>query len=330
MKHLKQFIYLDEYKMYSLSSQLFEGLTEYLLKYGEATKAEEEKQKGPFASGNLWAHVTSDREGQQEKRILHDHTYTLFESELDKLGGLIQCDSSSAEDTIAKIVPGALVRVKGWAQFNDMKAIGDLIKSFNDVGYAMAYLTTHKATGTNDHQTEEIVRAQKDRNRKSRMKAIQKAMSDATTKFAEENNLRLDDKFLESLGKVLSYGYSEDFELQIRPYGKVPGRPFFSSLLKRSFLREEEAFITRKFSRQAPGTFCLLGIVCQCLDQSEPEGSSIPAEPQNMRQAVGTMLSALCDIEQGFLGRWEEEVVLDPVALYREIEIPDEREGTGR
>ena len=31
MDNIKSFIYLDEYKMYSISSQLFEGLTEYIL-----------------------------------------------------------------------------------------------------------------------------------------------------------------------------------------------------------------------------------------------------------------------------------------------------------
>jgi hypothetical protein len=30
MDNIKSFIYLDEYKMYSISSQLFEGLTEYI------------------------------------------------------------------------------------------------------------------------------------------------------------------------------------------------------------------------------------------------------------------------------------------------------------
>lgn len=30
MPKIKSFIYLDEYKMYSISSQIFEGITEYL------------------------------------------------------------------------------------------------------------------------------------------------------------------------------------------------------------------------------------------------------------------------------------------------------------
>lgn len=44
----KLFIYLDEYKMYSLSSQLFEGLTEEIVQISSRSKEETEEQKGPL------------------------------------------------------------------------------------------------------------------------------------------------------------------------------------------------------------------------------------------------------------------------------------------
>ena len=44
MEPIKSFIYLDEYKMYSISLQMSGGITEYLMKYEEATKAESEEQ----------------------------------------------------------------------------------------------------------------------------------------------------------------------------------------------------------------------------------------------------------------------------------------------
>ena len=40
---IKSFIYLDDYKMYSFSSQLFEGITQYILK--EESLASEEKHE---------------------------------------------------------------------------------------------------------------------------------------------------------------------------------------------------------------------------------------------------------------------------------------------
>lgn len=43
---IKSFVYLDEYKMYSISSQLFEGLTEYVLSGKKSEYAKSEEQKG--------------------------------------------------------------------------------------------------------------------------------------------------------------------------------------------------------------------------------------------------------------------------------------------
>ena len=42
---IKSFIYLDEYKLASLSSQLFEGMTEYVLKSAVDTHTENTTQK---------------------------------------------------------------------------------------------------------------------------------------------------------------------------------------------------------------------------------------------------------------------------------------------
>ncbi len=63
MQTIKNFIYLDEYKMYSISSQIFEGITEYLMNYEESTKEESEEQKGPISSGRVVADILKSESG---------------------------------------------------------------------------------------------------------------------------------------------------------------------------------------------------------------------------------------------------------------------------
>ena len=53
MKKLRSFVYLDNYKMYSISSQLFEGLTEYVVRSESKSQRDEESQKGPIGSGRV-------------------------------------------------------------------------------------------------------------------------------------------------------------------------------------------------------------------------------------------------------------------------------------
>ena len=50
---IKSFIYLDEDKMYSISSQLFEGMTQYILQENVESYNEEHQQKGNFLV-DLW------------------------------------------------------------------------------------------------------------------------------------------------------------------------------------------------------------------------------------------------------------------------------------
>jgi hypothetical protein len=307
--------------MYSLSSQIFEGLTESFLRYGETAKGDEEKQKGELGSGRFLTHAASDIQGREERRVLHDYRYTLFESELNKMNALVKCDASSDDETIASMVPGALVKVTGWADFNDMRAIGDTIDQFNDLGQAIAYLTTYEARTGMDQEAAEKMKAGKDRNRRAKMREVHKAASDINT-LAENMGLRMDEKLLKNLGKLLNYGYTQHFELQILPYGTDPQKPFFSALLNRSCLREDESFIVKKFSRQAPGTFCLLGIVCQGSGVDERPICHNPTQLQHLRQAIGTMVSGLCKIDRSFFGRFDNEVIIDPVALYQEIRLP--------
>ena len=80
---IKSFIYLDDYKMYSFSSQLFEGITQYII--NEESKAGEElhEQKGSFFSGMFMADMMFQKNAQTEMRYLHDFAFNLFEKEME-------------------------------------------------------------------------------------------------------------------------------------------------------------------------------------------------------------------------------------------------------
>ena len=97
MKKLRQFIYLDEYKIYSLYSQVFEGFTDHIVRYSEAESVDEERQRGPRESGQFLMDLTSEKTGQQEKRFLHDYAFTLFEKELESQQKVLKYDSTTSE-----------------------------------------------------------------------------------------------------------------------------------------------------------------------------------------------------------------------------------------
>lgn len=69
MDNIKSFIYLDEYKMYSISSQLFEGLTEYILSGEKESITESEQQKGSLGSGRVMGDILVKEKDSSEKRF---------------------------------------------------------------------------------------------------------------------------------------------------------------------------------------------------------------------------------------------------------------------
>ena len=54
---IKSFIYLDNDKMYSISSQLFGGLTEYILQDSKKTATEDDQQKKQAFSGKIMREI---------------------------------------------------------------------------------------------------------------------------------------------------------------------------------------------------------------------------------------------------------------------------------
>ena len=73
--------------------------------------------------------------------------------------------------------------------------------------------------------------------------------------------------------------------------------------------------------------FCLVGIVCQCpvanpneqIELPQPTEKVEPTKPVHLREALGGMVSALSNIENTFLGRLENEITIDPLAIYRDV-----------
>jgi len=70
---IKNFIYLDEYKMYSLSSQIFEGITEYVL---NISQNEENKKSIRKEDYGVLADILKKGYQTEEKKYLHDYSYT--------------------------------------------------------------------------------------------------------------------------------------------------------------------------------------------------------------------------------------------------------------
>lgn len=310
MENIKSFIYLNNEHMYSLASQLFEGLVDRYIESEVEENKESEGQKGPIGSGNYMADVLKSQKGKTENKFLHDYLYTQFENELISKGKLLQI-----HEDIRDIKPYQIVKVKGRMIFNDANEILKTIKEFNNLGETISYMSIYSKKEALEEQIVESTNQIQDRNK--RAKQLQKKDSIIKTQvkqYAKENGLYLDHEFLSKLEYAIKFGLDDLFEIQLKL-----GSLTFSSVLDRDYLKENEKLLTYKLSRLTEAEITLVGIVTQGNNYEISSNDNSEISEPNFKEAFRNMVDKLIDIENVYNGKAKGEVIIDPIAIYLEL-----------
>ncbi|MCI5189674.1 MAG: hypothetical protein D3905_07715 [Candidatus Electrothrix sp. AS4_5] len=300
--------------MYSLSSQIFEGITEYVLSESKSDNEETERQKGPVGSGKILADVIKVSSKSTEKRFLHDYSFTVFENHLDKEGRILDLSGPDIElDKIKKSINDfSFIKVKSRAIFNDVHKITELFTEFNTIGEALAHVGEHEKIENLKLQLKELKGQTADRNKKSRLESEYKRLT-STSKLAKEKGLYQDPKFMNNLSLLTKYGFSDQFEIQ-----QLSGEVIFTSCLKRAFLREQEELLVKKYSRKTEKEVVVFGVISQAFSAFKPNINN-DKEYNNMKAALTNIVEHLTNIENSISGKQENEIVIDPIAAYFEV-----------
>lgn len=322
MDKIRSFLYLDNYKMYSISSQLFEGLTEYIVTNKDEENSESETQKGPLGSGRVLADIIRKSSNQTEKKFLHDYSYNLFEEALIQKDKVIQIDKSNIDIQIRKLKDYSFVKVTGRVVFNDLQMIEDTLSNFNNIGEALGYVTKKAAYDEEMAVLKEQVNQIPDRNQKAKANSFLKNKGEFK-KILKEEGLQLDDDYIKHLCYILNYGYNQQFEVQI-PIGDSF---LFSAQLDRDNLKDKEHRIIKKYSRETEKEFILFGMLTQIDKESNRESLLIDRttewenneEDGNMKEAIMNVVRTLTNVEKTFSGKLDYEIIIDPISMYIEL-----------
>ncbi|WP_299660843.1 hypothetical protein [uncultured Psychromonas sp.] len=315
MESIKSFLYLDKDKMYSISSQLFEGLTEYVIHSQKENVDTSEEQKGPMASGRVLAEILSKGEESQSKKFLHDYSYTLFEKELMSKSKILNIDEHSISTVIKDVNDYSFIKIKGKAVFRDTKQITDTLKEYNEIGKSMAHVTNFAKISSAKEEALEMLKVTTNNKQKAEIKTKLKEITDVNA-IARESGLILDQEFCNDLAFLLDYGYSDSFEVQI-----TLDNILFSAPLTRSDLKENEKSLIAKYSRSTEKEFVIFGLICQSESEQkiEPKTEVQSESSEGIKVALKSFVSALTEVERSFTGKLDNEIIIDPIAVYREL-----------
>lgn len=182
---IKNFLYIDEYKLYSLSSQIFEGITEYLVSDSSNITEDNESQKGSVGSGRILANILKNENRTTEKKFFHDFSYTLFEKQLFDMEKVLEINNENFNNSITSIGEYSFVKISGSAVFNDLNSINYTIENFNNFGKALTHVTNFSELEEVKKQLELAKSKTKDKNEKSKLNTKFKSLTNIN-KLAKE------------------------------------------------------------------------------------------------------------------------------------------------
>jgi len=317
MEKIRSFLYLDNYKMYSISSQLFEGLTEYIVTSNEHTSGESESQKGPVGSGKVLGDIIQKSSNQTEKRFLHDYSYNLFEKALIEKGKVLEFDKTNVSVQIDKLGEYSFIKVTGRLIFNDLNIIEETLKNFNTIGEALGYVTQKAAF---DEQVKELTTQANsitDRNQKAQALNLVKNKA-LFKKYLMDESLMLDEDYIKHLAYIINFGYNQQFEVQV----PLNESCLISAQLNRENLKDEERRIIKKYSRETEKEFVLFGILTQIEKESERDTLLINTTDVGsvaMKESIMNLVRTLTGVERTFTGKLDYEIIVDPISIYIEL-----------
>lgn len=318
MTKIKNFIYLDDYKMYSMSSQVFGGVVHSKSDYKDTTKAVSENIEGIEHPDLHKDAPASHGFGGIRHKHVHDYAYIDFENQLRADGGIVSLSAEveNVDSVITELNTDKFVEIRGKVALIDMNALRSTVDNFNKISKSLNNVVNYSQVSLIKEQMESEIKATKDRNEKAKIKQRMKSLINATS--AKNTSAALDETYMKDLGKVLEYGFRDQFVIRISI-----GSYVFWAECDPDDLREKKDLLIRRFSRFPEPEFVIIGTISQTLNQTsnivDDYLTSRTEESSNMKTTIFNLVQHLSAVESAFTGRLENEIIVDPIAIYSEL-----------
>ncbi len=328
---LRDFVYLDGDRLHSLYSQAFEGVADKIIESYVDGLSRQNTQKGEPLSGTTLETQVGEISQRTENKLLYDHMYNRFEARLAPT--LVQADLVSPDNYGTLLSDTFAIKVTGPVEIEDFNRMTALFDKFNDLGEAIAYAftITPEAASTRDTLSQSIDAIQ-DRNQRAKAKEAVRHQSDPK-KLAREMGLSQDPKLLSNL-KLWSQLFAQDlFFVSIVPPANK-GSVVFRAILNTKWLRVQPNQLRALYGIYPQCQWTLVGQVTHVPGlatsvSDSPKQDQIAQPPSNppkftMRDSYRNMFKSSSEFEKMFLESNERvEVIVFPLALYREYKVPN-------
>jgi hypothetical protein len=325
-KNIREFIYLDVPKLFSLYSQVFEGISEKIVEERINQIITGETQRS-FIKQAESASQALEASRRVESGILHDHMYNRLEKKIEST--MIDASKINKEEIKQKLSEFPLIKISGRSEIEDYKRANFFFEKFNELGAAIAY----SMISGNPELEAQIQTLQKGLNSsgKAKRKQIESQISELRDpkKLAEKIGLAQDSILLKNL-KFLGELFNPDgYDVLITP-ANLPDL-HYRGVLDRNWLRIAPHLMMQLFGGQSEDPWSMVGTVThiqgtyinltkplQNIGQKQINADENPM----MLDAYRNMFRQSRILERMFIeSKIETEIIVSPIAIYREFKI---------
>lgn len=284
---IRDFIYLDNDLLYSLYSQVFEGVVEAVANLYTSEKETSEKQR------KLDAKV-AEASTRIENKLLYDHMYNKLEK---KLQSCIRDLSDSIDISLEDFQNDFMVKIKGRAIIHDYSRLKYYAENFNKLGEAVAYSMLTSETNAD-------------------------ISKNGVTRYAKEHDLHVDERILGNAKLIIDNFYNQSYEVNV--CSKKDPRLLYRGIINKDWLRMTPSIIRELYSDTPMMDWTMVGRITSIPSLMSPP--EIPTDDSNISigDSYTNLLGACRDTEQTFTkSNKYKKIHIIPVAIYTETEIDD-------
>jgi hypothetical protein len=349
---IRDFIYVDADRLYSLYSQVFEGVAQQIVESIRNSLTEIDTQKGPFLQGSSVEAQAVASSQRTVNKSLFDHMYNQLEKEMEE--AIVNAAELSPQNYQEIFTEAFMVKVSGTAEIEDYARLNILMEKFNALADAIAYASTvevKKAKKALWAEIQKQIENETDRNRKavlSQQLKKDKTEFEKRIKEAIENaGLRQEEELLSNLRLMIDVFNPQGFDITMTPING-DGNVVVRGVLDKRWLRVPPDLLRGLYGSSVKSVWTMVGKVTYIpseetleiplLEQgSKPETSTnllaeatkVPstsrkasAKAPSMRDPYHNMFQATQAFENMFLHSYKRtELLIAPLAIYHETII---------
>lgn len=335
-RSIREFIYVDVPKVYSLYSQIFGGITDHVIEERINQLITNDTQ------GSMLKQATSGSQGMEASRriessILHDHMYTRLEAELEPT--VINANDITIEGMIKIFDQNPTIKVCGRSEVEDYERISVFFEKFNSLAEVIAHaiLTSSPEFAKTKQELHNELEGATGKARKQELKKkIEELSGPKIMKQVLDNrNLGQDPQLLKNLKFMGDLFNPDGYDICITP--KENPKLHFRGVLDKTWLRNDPQLIRRLYGGQSEAPWSMVGIVTHLpgthIAQSSSDGENKQQDKDSpmMLDAYRNMFRSARVFERMFLESPSEiEVVISPLAIYREFKVQIKNEGQNK